>query len=143
MRGYFVITLLLFFSGCGFQNRFVLIDKNIQEHKNRSLINRYIHYWNCMSQKDFKCTYQYEMPHQRFLHDFTWYKEFNRGNRKNYKIKVLEIVPKRENVTYIKSKFISADNQISYIFWDRWYKVNGKWYHKMKVSLLPLGENED
>ena len=95
-----------------------------------------------MSRKDFICAYKYEMPYQRFLHDFKWYKQFNVGNSKNYRVIALSVVPKGD-FALVKSKFISADSKVTYVFYDKWYNVNEKWFHKMKVSLLPFGDNED
>ncbi len=95
-----------------------------------------------MSKKDFQCAYQYELPYQRFLHDFKWYKNFNSANNQKYKIIFLDIIPKN-NMTVIKSKYISSDNKVTYVFYDRWYNIDGKWYHKMKVSRLPFGDNAE
>ena len=96
-----------------------------------------------MSQKNFQCSYKYELPYQRFLYSYEWYQQFNSGNRKNYKIELLQIIPKKENMIVIKSKFISSDDNVTYQFFDKWYNVDELWFHKMKVSILPFDENKD
>jgi len=138
-----LIPFLVFFAGCTYKSDYVTISKSLKNKTDyQFLIKRYTKYWDCMSRKDFVCAYKYEMPYQRFLHDFKWYKQFNAGNSKNYKIIALSVVPKGE-FALVKSKFISADNKVTYVFYDKWYNVNEKWFHKMKVSLLPFGDNED
>ena len=142
-----LVASLLAFVGCEKRFEHVIIDdRNVTTNNNQQyerLVQRYAEYWDCMSKKDFDCAYRYEMPYQRFLHDLHWYKSFNRNNDQNYKIILLGIIPKEENKVLVKSKFISNDKKVTYVFYDKWYNVDDEWFHRMKVSLLPFGVNNE
>lgn len=139
-----ILVLIFFFQGCDFKRDFKYVkisDNKKIKPRFEPLVKRYKEYWECMSKKDFDCSYRYEMPYQRFLHSLKWYKNFNTPNKKHYMIKLLDIKPVDKYTVVVKSAFVSADNKVNYMFHDRWYNVNNLWFHKMKVSILPFGEN--
>ena len=139
-----VLFFLLIMMGCAMKNSisFVKLQENNQTvlEKYQNLIQRYREYWNYFSKKDFRRAYDYELPYQRFLHPYSWYQEFNRPNDQSYTIILLSIHPLNDFTAILNSKYVSEDNKTVSFFKDKWILVNGRWFHKMKTSKIPLPE---
>ena len=137
------LIFIYFFWGCSEKQKIVYVDTDmkIKGSLQSTLIKRYKEYWNCFSKKDLRCSYKIEMPYQRFIHDFEWYRLFNTPNQKNYTIELEHISSDGEKAE-IRSKFASKEGNVTFIFFDVWYYVDGVWYHKMKTSRLPLYDKD-
>jgi len=145
MIRYIFPLFLILFAGCvSNQQTFAFAKKspdiNITDSKTEKLSRAHLYYWDRFSKKKFKETYAMELPYQRFLKNYEWYKKFNYTNDQNYTIEQLNIRMLDKNSAIVKSKYISKDRQATFLFDDRWYFVNGNWYHLMKTSKIPLPE---
>ena len=138
-----VITLLLLallFSGCEKKYTHISRDANmtLKTPVEEALSERAMDYWEAFATKQFDEAYSYELPFQRYTKSLKWYKQFNKGNEKNYTLVQKEIVFKDADRAIIKTLFQMKNSH--YMMSDKWYLVNGQWYHKMKTTLLPTLE---
>ena len=99
----------------------------------KELSRRHLSYWEDMSTKNFADAF--EMPHQRFLHSKAWYETFNSANKSDYTVKQTGIELKNPSMAYVDTTITMENGTYSYR--DRWYLINGSWYHWMRTSLLP------
>ena len=136
------LVIMMWSIGCSQKTTFVKIDPKYQVKSShlKQLERRYKEYWNSFSQKRFKKSYYYELPHQRFIYSLQWYQDFNKPNDQNYTIILKSIKLKNDYEAHIKSQYVSSDNKTSSNFIDKWYFVNGKWYHLMKTSRFDLAK---
>lgn len=134
------MIVIIFSLGCQLhsQSQYIKpIEKNFENPMLNKLKQRNLEYWNLFAQKKFTKTYQFEMPHQRFLHSLKWYKEFNtKYNDTNATFEQLNIQLIDKNKAVVKMRKILPSS--SHIFDDKWYYVDGVWYHQMKTTILPL-----
>ena len=139
----FFTTFLI--TGCSHKITFVKVDQNFhaKSKKIMQLEQRYKEYWDYFSKKNFEKSYYYELPHQRFLHSLQWYKKFNQSNDQNYTTILKSINLVNDYTANVKSKYISSDKQTMFDFVDRWYLIDGKWYHVMKTSKFPFSLSID
>ncbi len=146
---YFKLLILFFwvsfFAGCSHKSTLVKINPHFQgtSEKVLQLVQRYQEYWDYFSKKEFDKAYLYELPYQRFLHSLQWYKTFNQSNDQNYTTILYSVKLSNNDSANIKSKYISSDKKTSFEFEDKWYFINGKWYHVMKTSRLPIANSLD
>ncbi len=138
---FLVILFILISSGC--EKKYIYTSKTndmvIKDKKSEALSERAMDYWESFSAKDFNSTYQYELPFQQYLKSKLWYVRFNAGNTKGYFLEQKEIEYIDENRAIIKIKF-SKNKSGGHMISDRWYLIDGVWYHKMKTSILPSYE---
>ena len=124
-------------TGCEKKYRYVKVDQNATKALKAypELSERFKSYWEAMSEKNYKETFSYELPYMNFIHDKTWYLDFKEGSRKHFKVTLLEIVPVGEKSVVVKARF--KVKKSVYTVSDKWYKVNGTWYHQYYDSILP------
>lgn len=139
-RNIALFFLLFTFSGCEPKYQFASLDENLsfKSSEERSLSKRHLAYWELMSQKKFTETYDFELPYQRYIYGEEWYHKFFEGNNKEYKIifKALEWLD--EHSAVVHTEYIRQKNR--HTFKDKWFYVNGKWYHMFPTSKLPKAE---
>jgi len=137
------IILTILFSGCNhYTNKieFAMLSpekKTFSNEKEKALARRYLEYWDLFSRKKFDKAYSFELPHQQFIHDLQWYRNFNEPNDRNYKIILKKIDFLNDYIAVITAEYISSDKETSFVFKDKWFLIKGRWFHVMKTSRLP------
>lgn len=142
MIKYILILLsLLWLLGCEKNFEYASLDQNmsqVDEPNAEPLIESCLEYWNARSSLKNKTAYKYEMPYQQYLMNFSEYKTFREGSNLHYEI-ILKKINIINNKAELKLKYKSESS--NYQFSDYWYNVNGTWYHKFKMKLLPSLSN--
>lgn len=133
------IVLIFFIVGCqAFHSAHVKpIEKEYKDKALDALKQRSLKYWDLFARRKFAKAYQFEMPHQRFLHSLSWYETFNQKYADaNTTFEQLDIKRIDKDRAIVKMKKISPS--ATYIFDDKWYLIDGIWYHQMKTTVIPL-----
>lgn len=134
------IALASIFTACEPKYRFASIDQNVtltNKHE-KELSRRHLAYWDSMSQKNFLESYTFELPYQRYIQGQEWYGRFFEGNNKEYEIVLKDLEWIDDNRVLVHTEYIRQKNR--HIFKDRWFYVNGTWYHMFDTSKLPKSE---
>jgi hypothetical protein len=129
-----VLSLIL---GCEKKYDYALKDINLtlKGKLQEQLSTRHLDYWEYRSKKEFKKSYMYEIPYQRYLKPLKWYKAFLDDNREHYTM-TQKLITINDNVrAQVTTTFQYEDH--SYTFKDPWFLVNKTWYHKFRSSNLP------
>ncbi len=128
---------MLLLSAC--EKKYTYIDKdekfNPTSDKEKLLSSRQLEYLEAYTSQDFEKAFLYEIPYEQFLHPVEWYKQFNKNNVKEYHSRQLYFTKIDENTMDIRTNYKSKTTDFTYN--DRWFYVNGNWYHEMKTTLLP------
>ena len=140
---FFLISLItILFFGCATKIENVTVKPEAVQSTNiialEELIKRYRHYWHYFSKNDWEKTYEYELPYQKFFFPYSRYLRFYSTAKKGFKVTLLKIKKKNDDIVYIKSRY--QDKKTSYRFDDKWVRVNGVWYHKFYNSTFPVVE---
>ena len=135
-------TYIIFIFGCEPKYEFASKDVNLtlKSDLEKDLSRRHLDYWEAFSKKQFDDTFKFELAYQQFIKGKAWYKEFFAGNNSNYKIILKNIEIKDNDTAVVATKYIRKKS--SHIFYDKWYYVNGTWYHWFKTSKLPKPDDK-
>ena len=137
----FTISAALLFaflvSGCTTHYHYALKDDNLslQTPSLQALSKRHLQYWELRSTKDFKSSYGFELPYQRYIHSLDWYLTFNSPNNAGFQTTQKEITISEEGTKAVIETIASFNGKISYLN-DTWFLVDGTWYHQFNDNLL-------
>jgi len=146
-------TLFLFL-GCSARNELlqskhiqiknVYVEKHISQNEilHQKLIQRFKEYWHYRQNGDYKKSYEYELPYQRYLIPFIKYKSLAAGSYVGDKTILKGIQLDKKSGAAILQRRVYFGN-----FYkdkkDKWIFVNGQWYHKFYQSILPPKTKEE
>ena len=105
-------------------------------HLEPSLVKNFQKYWEKRGERRFNEIYNKELPYLQYLHSQKWYKNFFVNAPKFKKVLVKKIHSCTQNVC-ILGILLFKDSSPIYLY-DKWIKVNGKWYHRYNDSPLPV-----
>lgn len=112
-----------------------------QQEKRQLLQKRFTEYWQARMQGDYRKSWQYELPSQRFLTSFERYKAMASGY-KGMKVefgKILYISPDEA----IIERRIKTSQKSVVVKKDKWFFVKDNWYHKFYQSVFPPKTDEE
>lgn len=103
------------------------------------LKNEIVAYWKNRGEREFKKTYTKELPYLQYLHSQKWYKTFF-ANAPEISLITVKGIKKYNDENYTFSILIHFEyNPDSPTFlYDKWMKIDGKWYHKYNDNPLPM-----
>jgi hypothetical protein len=115
-------------------------EESLREREEENLRTKFILYWKKKAEGKLEDTYKMELPYQRFLRSFSWYKDFNSIGKKGSKVKIIRIKYEDNNIsaTIFARKITPEGN--SFEFKEKWFKVYNQWFHKMKTTYLPIDQ---
>ncbi len=128
-----LLVASLFFSSTLFSTTIEMSDK-VQLDPN--LKQRFENYWAKRGEGIFDSVYDQELPYLRYLHSRSWYKNFFANAPKFKKVVIKRIHSCTKNVC-ILGILLFKDSSPIYLY-DKWIKINGKWYHRFNDSPLPV-----
>lgn len=132
-----VLTLLLFW-GCEKKFTYVSVDANASiTRSDEALADRYKEYWEAISGTRYEEGFKYELPYLNFIRDKAWYLNFHAADRKHYKVKLLYIKYSEDDPEIADVRTNIDLGHTDYDFNDRWYRINGTWYHFYHQTILP------
>lgn len=130
--------VVLMFSGC--ENSHFHLSHQSNQEKQKLLEKRFQDYWNARA-TDLKEAYQYELPYQRYLNDFSSYKKLVVKIKKGTKAKILKVEYPHPNVAVIDRQMNFGKKHV--LRKDKWIYVDGQWYHRYYQSVLPPSNVEE
>ena len=95
-------------------------------------------YWKNRGEEEFKKTYSQELPYLQYIHSKEWYHNFFR-NAPSISLVKIKKIKKFTNKSYLLDillYFKYNPNSPTFLY-DKWIKVDGKWYHKYNDNPLP------
>lgn len=137
-----LVLSIILFSACERKYQFVSRDSNLTLNTDieKKLSQRHLDYWEAYSQKKFDESFTFELPYLNFIKGKEWYDAFFSSNNQNYKIVQKGIKLTDKDSAIVTTKYIRKKN--TYTFQDRWYRVNGTWYHWYRRSKLPKPDDK-
>jgi len=117
-----------------------LVSLENNTSKIKELSKRHRSYWEKRVSGKWEESYKFELPYQRFIHSFEWYKDFYRGDDKNHSVIQTKIIMKNPSYAIVETRHIKEKNV--YYSYDKWFYIDGKWFHKMKTTYLPIIGND-
>ena len=148
------LATLFFFLGCSVKHELlqsthiqikdVYVERHISQNEPlyRKLIQRFKEYWHYRQKGDYKKSYEYELPYQRYLMPFIKYKPLAAGSYVGNKTILKDMYLDKKNGIAILQRRVYFDNSYKDKK-DKWIFVNGQWYHKFYQSILPLKTEEE
>ena len=141
-RGLLLLASVFFawFTLAGCEPKHPSVLKNapeVEKSAGKALANAVDRYWSAFSAHDLETTYAMELPYQRYLHPFDWYRHFRADAKKGFTVTVTKVqkVPDNPNIVYL---YLSIDfNGDKGATRDKWIRVGDTWYHKFIDTLLP------
>jgi len=96
-------------------------------------------YWKDRGEEEFKKTYSQELPYLQYIHSKEWYRNFFRNAPSIALIKV-EKIKKSTDKSYILAilLYFKYNPKSPTFLYDKWIKIDGKWYHKYDDNPLPM-----
>jgi len=105
------------------------------QEKKELLSKRFVGYWEARTKGDYKKSWLYELPFQRYLKSYKWYKEMAPGY-KGVQVKLNKILSMTQNEAIIERKILySKKNWV--LKKDKWFYIKDNWYHKFYQSVFP------
>jgi len=135
------IFIIFLFIGCSskipqYSNVGISMDTRNTSKKDRLLIKRFSEYWHYRLNRDFNKTFPYELPYQRYVTDFSWYKDNLKYSYGKGKVVLDNIQYKDENHTIVNKRYFGTKgNQIKTT--EEWFFVIDNWYHKFHQYIFP------
>ena len=132
---------ILFLGGCAsilpsFEN--VSYNKNLLDLRDErafKLTKRFLEYWHARAQGDYEKSWQYELPYQRYFLSFEKYRSLASGYKGSViELKKIDFIAPDEAI--VERKVFFSDKK-GVVKKDKWYEIDGKWYHKFYQSILP------
>jgi len=103
----------------------------------KKLKDSFYDYWSSRAIKKHDKNYDKELPYQQFLHTQEWYEDFLQESPRIEKIIVRKIMQNDDNMQLLGIE-LKMQNRSDLVWYDdKWYFIEGKWYHKYNDSLLP------
>jgi hypothetical protein len=144
MRFTLVITFLsiIFFNGCNekvTENNYASFKKDfIYENQDIELLQRVLDYWYLRSTHEFKESYKYELPYQRYLKDFKLYANEGASIYRDFYTTITDVKYIHNNTIAIVNR-VYKRKKITLSQKSKWIKVNNLWYHKYDYTVFPEG----
>lgn len=114
--------------------------KGIKNKKTKKLIDSFREYWQMRVEGNYKKSYQFELPYQRYIIDYEKYRKMLGLYAKN-KVILVDIVYPHKDIAIVTRK-MQGRKKVQ-LKKDKWIYVNGKWYHKFFQTIFPpLNEQE-
>lgn len=136
ISAFFVLILSsIFIGGCANKQPPIA-----HQDKQRLLQKRFQEYWHARS-IDLHKAYEYELPYQRYIGDFSLYKKLVVKTKKGTKAQIVKIEYPHPNIAIIQRQMIFGKKQS--LRKDKWIYVNGQWYHRYYQSVLPPSNTEE
>jgi len=110
------------------------------QDKQKLLEKRFQGYWDARA-TNLKEAYQYELPYQRYINDFSLYKKLVVKTKKGTKAQIVKIEYPHLNIAIIQRRMIFGKKQS--LRKDKWIYVDGQWYHRYYQSVLPPSNMEE
>ena len=135
------IILFFSFTGCTpkipqYSNVQTSLDIKKLSTKEKLLLKRFSEYWHYRLNRDFNKTFPYELPYQRYVTDFSWYKDnlvysYGRGKVVLNKIEYQDV-----NHTIITKEYFGQKGTHTKDT-EEWFYVIDNWYHKFYQHIMP------
>jgi hypothetical protein len=138
----FVLTIALLFGGCSVKlpsYKEVKVRGDLSSIKEKKLAKAFMEYWRARVRGDYKTSYRYELPYQRYILDYDSYRKKIGNIYPKAKVILVKIDYLSPNVAII-SRDVKFKKKI-YHKKDKWIYVDGKWYHKFYQNILPSLED--
>lgn len=140
---FFFISVLL---GAGCAKHYDYVTKlskdiHIYSRSQVSLLNSAMNYREALSKEDLKTAYNYELPYQKYLLPFNEYRQRHSHDKKHYHVKILTVKIDNKDPEKGYVRFIPLFDGNRRTFTAIWFKIDGKWFHKMELSLLPTPQH--
>jgi len=139
------MSILLFFLGCSSKlpvYKETSVERTaISSAKEKKLARAFLEYWRARIQRDYKTSYQYELPYQKYIFRYPDYLKKIGNIYSRSKIKLSKI-------TYIAPDIAIVDREVKMgnkVFHkkDKWIYIDGAWYHKFYQTILPSLEEAE
>lgn len=139
---FIILFIAYFFIGCELEiPQYSSVDLSRVQKKNLSkqeklLLRRFAQYWNYRLKRDFAKTFSYELPYQKYITSFDYYKDNLIYSYGKGKIILDNIYFKDKNHAIITKEYINRKGEH---FKDKedWYYVIDNWYHKFYQYIMP------
>jgi len=144
---FIISTILLLIEGCSIRiptvSDVIYNKKNViaKKRKERLLIKRFVEYWHYRQNGDFKNSWKYELPYQKYVISYKKYKALisNTPAKKTVLEKIIYLEP---NLAIIIRKIYKNKNS-SFMRKDKWIYVKDNWYHKFYQTIFPPETKEE
>ena len=106
-------------------------------HLDSDLTKSFQKYWKNRGEREFDKTYDQELPYLQYIHSRKWYKDFFIDAPKFRKVLIKKVHSCTQNVCILGILLFKDTSSPIYLY-DKWIRVNDKWYHRYSDSYLPI-----
>ena len=130
---YILFVIIFFFYGCH--------TLSLQTPSKSSLQKVFQEYWHARMKGEYKKSWHYELPSQRYIFTFDQYR---RSLSDSGLVKVT-----MQKVKFIHPSIAIVDREVVYkdglktLKKDRWFYIDGRWFHKYYQNILPPSTPEE
>ena len=136
------VLIVVFQSGCErkiahYEQTSIESNLTLKNDKERLLAETFVEYWHLRNKREFKESYQYELPYFRYITSYEQYKPQVGAYNFDFQTRLIgiEYPHHRDDVVTVKRSY--RKNDFHSVEKETWVYVNGKWYHDFQFSPFP------